>query len=72
MIHKSYPPYINPVKGKRAELIEPTRALADAFKKRLRNCHSETATCLGEVLCIRGQIDDGNDHFTDVTCVWNV
>lgn len=59
-------------RGKKGPLIELTRQLASAFKQRLQQDHPEAATCFGDLLCIRGVIDEASNSFSEVKCLWIV
>jgi hypothetical protein len=59
-------------RGEKGPLIELTRELASVFKRRLLRDFPETAKCLGNVLCISGEIEDGSDVFSEVRCRWMV
>jgi hypothetical protein len=59
-------------RGEKGKLIELTRELASAFKERLQKDYPKTATCLGNVFCISGHIEDGSDCFSEVRSLWMV
>lgn len=44
--------------------------LGPAFKKRLLSDYTTTATCLSQVLCISGKIDEGSQNVTELKCEW--
>jgi hypothetical protein len=58
--------------GGKGKLIDLTRQLANAFKKRLEHDYPEAANCLGNVLCIAGRIEKQSERFSKVGCLWMV
>jgi hypothetical protein len=58
--------------GKKGPLIDLTHQLASAFKERLTKDYPGAATCLGNVLCLLGRIEEGSERFSEVKCLWMV
>lgn len=59
-------------RGEKGDLIESTRQLADAFKRRLNGDHPEAASCLGNVLCLFGTVDEETNSLPKLGCHWAV
>jgi hypothetical protein len=59
-------------RGKKGELIDPTRELASAFKKQLQADHPLAATCLGRILCLSAEIDEERLEIKEIKCNWAV
>ncbi len=57
-------------RGEKGRLIDSTRQLAAAFKDRLQCDHPEAANSVGNTLCISGDIENGENTFSDVNLLW--
>jgi hypothetical protein len=57
-------------RGAKGRLIWPTRDLAEALKKCLKEDGRVRVNLLGDVLCLDGKIEDPNEGFSSFRCHW--
>jgi hypothetical protein len=59
-------------KSEKFVLIELTKKLATAFKKRLNNEHPKEAQLLNNIYCIHVKVEKPETSFSKLECLWVV